>query len=53
MSRILSDTEKDFILVRELESIGEETSPLAISDESGKFRGVFKFVFYKIIIPAQ
>jgi len=32
MSRIMSDAEKDFILARELESIGEKTSPLAISD---------------------
>ena len=46
MSRLLSDADKDFISVRELESIGEKTSPLAISDELGKLRSDFIFVFY-------
>jgi len=31
MSRLLSGADKDFILVKEVESIGEKTSPLAIS----------------------
>jgi len=35
MSRLLSGTDKDFILVKEVESIGEKTSPLAISIYQG------------------
>jgi len=35
MSRLLSDADKDFILLRELKIIREKTSPVAISIYQG------------------
>jgi hypothetical protein len=53
MSRLLSDADKDCILGKEVEIIREKTSPLAISNLSGKFISALKFAFYKITLSSQ
>ncbi len=53
MSRLLSDADKDCILGKEVEIVREKTSPLAISNLSGKFISALKFAFYKITLSSQ
>ena len=53
MSRIISDVYKSFIFIWGKKNIREEASPLMVKALSGEFLVSFKFVFNKIIVPAQ